>query len=80
MPFIPDAASHRVLFATHFWIDRSDHQGSESSYSSVEEAQAEFERVEASGRFKLGGLYKWNHAKDDWDCLDAFPETFDGVN
>lgn len=79
MPFVPDEDSANALFATHVWLDDNDEKGVASSFSTMEEAQNDFDRLEAGRSYGYGGLYRWNHARANWDCIDAFPEDFDGA-
>ena len=78
MPFAHDANSPSALFNVTVYVDENDAEGKETAYSTLADAQEAFERLEASGSFKYGGLYKWSAAKGGWDCLDAWPEDWDG--
>jgi hypothetical protein len=78
MPFIPDQNHHRAGYSTHVWLDDDDEEGVNSSYSSEAEARVAFEKLEAGGGYKYGGLYRWNPGQDEWVCIDAWPDEFDG--
>ncbi len=78
MPFTSNENSRNANFSTHVWLDDDDEEGVNNSYSSEAEAREAFDRLETAGVYKFGGLYRWNPSKDDWVCLDAWPEDFDG--
>jgi hypothetical protein len=78
MPFIPDEDSPSVKFSTHVWRDDDDDDGIANSYTSEAEAKQAFDKLEVGGQFQFGGIYRWVNATQEWACIDAWPETFDG--
>jgi hypothetical protein len=60
------------------YVNENDTEGKQTAYSALEEAQVAFGRLESSGSYPYGGLYKWSANKGSWDCLDAWPEDWDG--
>jgi hypothetical protein len=78
LPFLADPNSPAAIFNVTVYVDENDTEGKQTAYSTLEEAQAAFERLEASGSYPYGGLYKWSANTGGWDCLDAWPEDWDG--
>ena len=78
MPFSANPDSPSAIFNVTVYLDANDQEGKETAYSSLEDAQEAFIRLEASGQYQYGGLYKWSATKEDWDCLDAWREDWDG--
>jgi hypothetical protein len=80
MPFVSDEDDYRVKYSVHVWRDDEDDEGIRNPYTTEEEARAAFYRLEAGKEFGYGGIYRWVEGKRDWDCLDAWPDQFDGFN
>ena len=78
MAFVADEDSPKALFSTHVWVDDYDDDGINNSYSTEREAVEAFELLEKGGSFAFGAVYRWNSGTNDWICLDAWPEDFDG--
>ena len=78
MPFISDENHYNANYSTHVWRDDDDDDGIGSAYSSEAEARDAFEKLEAGKLYGYGALYRWNPSQQEWVCLDAWPDDFDG--
>jgi hypothetical protein len=75
MPFV-GAENPNARYAVSVWKD-GDAEEDDNYYTTKEEAEEAFDRLQSGGQFAFGALYDWVGGVEPWRRLDEWPDDFE---